>query len=175
MPAFEGKPGEVKGLIVASVARRFAHAEIRRRRGARSASWGLTTCSGIRAGLPPPKPRSPGLSPEMGAIRQRKVGGTEHLSSVKEEHLRAIARKTGLAYAYLDGADPLSGCVRGRGSSAPVVVATDIRALPGRARPFLLLVLFGVLPLRRALARGGCARPPMPRFQHPVTLKEAHI
>jgi mxaL protein len=77
--------------------------------------------------------------------------GNEHLSSVKEEHLRAIAAQTGLDYAYLDGTEALLQAFEAAARPRNVVVATDVRPYPAGLALALLIVLFGALPLYERL------------------------
>jgi mxaL protein len=125
-----------------------------------------------RSGLPPPGSENrPGWHPKwapFGAMPH----GNEHLSSVKEDHLRALAAQTGLAYAYLDGAEALLQAFEAAARPREVVVATDIRPYPAGLALALLVMLYGALPLYERL-RGRRVAIPLLNRHHRFILKEA--
>jgi mxaL protein len=175
MPAFEGKPGEVKGLLVGvggtalSPIPRFDDA------GREIGSYGEgDVLQESRSGMPPPDAETrPGWHPKwapFGAMPH----GNEHLSSVKEEHLRAIAGHTGLTYTRFGGAEALVGSFEASARPREVVVATDIRPYPAALALALLVTLYGALPLYELLLASGHTFPRLGRAQpSPLTLKEA--
>ena len=56
-------------------------------------------------------------------------GGTEHLSSLKEDYLRALAQETGLDYLRLEDSDALLHAMTGKALAIPKTQPTDIRWL----------------------------------------------
>ena len=176
MPAFEGKPGEVKGLIVgvgdAKLSPLAKYDDEGREIGVIGPGDVLQE---LREGQPPPDASSrPGYHPRnapFGAMPP----GTEHLTSLKEQHLRDIAHQTGLAYTTLDGAPALLSAFEAAANRREVVVATDIRPYPASAALILLLIVFGALPLRERLAAGKGAIRARRLHASPAKLKEAHV
>jgi mxaL protein len=157
IPPFEGKPGEVKGLIVGVGGTTLAPIPKFDLQGNEVGTYGEEdVLQENRTGVPPPDAESrPGYHPKwapFGAMPR----GDEHMSSVKEEHLRALAAQTGLAYAHLDGAERLLRDFEAAADPRAVRVAADIRPYPAGLALLLLVILFGVLPLyERLRARPG--------------------
>jgi mxaL protein len=80
--------------------------------------------------------------------------GNEHLSSLKEDHLRALSQGTGLAYRRIDSAAAMSAVLRDPALAQTVTAERDVRAMPTALA--LLLVAAAVLPLpRRRVRRDG--------------------
>ncbi|MGU3538801.1 vWA domain-containing protein [Methylobacterium sp. A54F] len=141
-PPFEGRPGAVRGLIVGAGG--YALAPIPRFDD-RGREAGFVSETDVqqenRFGPPPPDAESrAGYNPRNAPFGSAAAKGTEHLSSVREGHLRALAAQTGLAYAHLEA---------GMDLTRPLRDAATPRALPGRLdpRPFLggaaLVLLLG--------------------------------
>jgi mxaL protein len=174
MPPFEGKPGEVKGLIVGVGGRSLSPIPKFDDSGREIGVYGENdVLQESRAGLPPPgaenRPGWHARNAPFGAMPH----GTEHLSSVKEEHLRAIAAQAGLDYAYLDGTEALLQAFEAAARPRNVVVATDIRPYPAGLALALLFVLFGAFPLyQRARGLGSVIAPFIPRRGVRFSLKE---
>ncbi len=84
----------------------------------------------------------------------RAAGGTEHLSSLKEAHLKELAALTGLGYARLQPSTDLAGMLQSDRTTRSLRVPVDIR-MPLEAAALLLLVL-AIGPIRR-LPRVGPA------------------
>lgn len=61
--------------------------------------------------------------------RDTGAGGTEHLSSLKEDYLRGLARQTGLEYTRLESSAALARALTGATMGIGRVQATDIRWL----------------------------------------------
>jgi mxaL protein len=174
MPGFEGKKGEVSGLLVGVGGKTLSpipkYDDEGREVGVLDAGDVLQES---REGPPPPDASSrPGYHPRnapFGAMPE----GTEHLSSVKEEHLQAIAALTGLSYLYLQSASALLDAFEAVAHPRDVVVATDIRPYPAGFALLLLIILFGVLRLRDWLTRRAVRANPVPSTAD--KLREAYI
>lgn len=153
IPEFEGKPGEVKGLLVGVGGKALSPLPKFDDDGREVGVFGPDdVLQESRSGPPPPDAASrPGYHPKWAPFGNVKVGGTEHLTSVKEDHLRTIASQTGLAYAYLDGGQSLLAAFEAVATPREVIVATDVRSYPAGFALGLLLILFGGVPLRAAL------------------------
>lgn len=177
MPVFEGKPGEVKGVLAGVGGKTLSPIPKYDDEGREIGVMGPDdVLQESRSGPPPPDASSrPGYHPKWAPFGNAKVGGTEHLSSVKEDHLRAIAAQTGLAYLYLDGTSALLKAFEAVANPREVVVATDIRPYPAGLALLLLLILFGALPLRdRLTASKPAARRAAARQKSPAKLEEVY-
>ncbi len=152
LPPFEGKKGEVNGLLVGVGGKTLSpipkYDDNGREIGVLAQNDVLQES---REGPPPPDASSrPGYHPRnapFGAMPE----GTEHLSSVKEEHLEDIARITGLDYVYLQSAGALLDAFKTIAPARNVVVSADIRPYPAGLALLLLIALFVVVPIRDRL------------------------
>ena len=140
-PAFEGKPGAVRGLIVGAGAHGLSPIPRFDDRGRGAGFLGEGDVQQENRSGPPPADAEArdGYNPRNAPFGAAAARGTEHLSSVREPYLRRLAAETGLAYAPLDGPG---------GLARPLVAAATPRPLPGRLdlRPAL-----GALALALAL------------------------
>lgn len=175
MPAFEGEPGKVKGLIVGVGGNTLVPLAKYDNDGREIGVFDENEVpQENRYGPPPPDAESrPGYHPKWAPYGNR-VEGTEHLTSLKEKHLRDIAEKTGLAYVTLDGGGALRNALEAASSPRQVVVATDVRPYPAALALLLLLVVYGVLPLRDRL-RAQSKRAAQQAHSTKAKLEEAHI
>jgi mxaL protein len=132
IPPFEGKPGAVRGLIVGAGGYALAPIPKFNDRGRETGFYAETDVQQENRFGPPPADAESreGYNPRNAPFGGAAARGEEHLSSVREPHLKALAAQTGLAYAHLDGPD---------GLRAPLLAAATPRPLPGRLdlRPFL--------------------------------------
>jgi mxaL protein len=83
-------------------------------------------------------------------------GSHEHLSELREPHLRALAQRTGLGYASLRDASGLAALLRDPTLARATPVPTDLRAIPAAAALLLLCLHFRPGTLRRR--RAGLSR-----------------
>lgn len=109
-----------------------------------------------RLGPPPADASSrPGWHPRNAPWGGAALAGTEHLSALREDHLRALAARTGLGYRPLTDAAALEAALRANGAARrPVTVTVDARPVPAGVALLALLTLYGVLPLRDRLWPG---------------------
>jgi mxaL protein len=87
--------------------------------------------------------------------------GTEHLSSLKETHLRQLAVLTGLGYLRLQPSTDLAAALQGTRAAKRLPVPVDLRA-PLAALALTLLVL-AIGPLRRLPWRRRAVGPAVSR------------
>ncbi|KAB7783216.1 vWA domain-containing protein [Methylorubrum populi] len=131
IPPFEGKPGAVRGLIVGAGGYSLAPIPKFNDRGRETGFYAESDVQQENRFGPPPADAESreGYNPRNAPFGGAAARGEEHLSSVREPHLKALAAQTGLAYAHLDGPD----------LRAPLLAAATPRPLPGRLdpRPFL--------------------------------------
>jgi len=107
---------------------------------------------GIGGSVPQPIPRSDADGNRTGWWRavdvlQRNVPAgqapsREHLSELREPHLRALAAQTGLGYSALHDPAELGRLMRDARLARPARVATDLRAIPALLALLLLCVHF---------------------------------
>jgi len=104
LPEFEGEVGDVHGLLVGVGGKTpvplAKYDDEGRQVGVLGAREVLQE---NRSGLPPPDAASrPGFHPTQAPFGTEPMDNNEHMTSVKEEHLQALASQTGLSYAHLD-------------------------------------------------------------------------
>ncbi|CAO4182272.1 VWA domain-containing protein [Methylorubrum populi] len=132
IPPFEGKPGAVRGLILGTGGYGLSPIPKYNDRGRETGFYAETDVQQENRFGPPPADAESreGYNPRNAPFGGTVAKGEEHLSSVREAHLKALAAQTGLAYAHLDGPDGLRG---------PLLAAATPRPLPGQLdlRPFL--------------------------------------
>ncbi|KMO25871.1 von Willebrand factor A [Methylobacterium indicum] len=152
-PAFEGKPGAVRGLIVGAGGHALAPIPRYDDRGREIGFYGPEDVPHEnRFGPPPPGAETrEGYNPRNAPFGGVAPRGTEHLSSVRETYLRGLAAETGLAYVPLDDPAGLAAALTAVATTRPRPVLLDLRPWLGAAALALLLVLFGLLPWRARL------------------------
>lgn len=103
-PIFEGRPGEVRGLIVGVGGHELSPIPKYDDRGREVGFVGADDVPHeSRFGLPPEgAEQRAGYNARNAPFGAEAAIGVEHLSSVREDYLRDLAGKTGLAYARLD-------------------------------------------------------------------------
>ena len=107
---------------------------------------------GIGGSVPQPIPRTDAEGKRLGYWRagdvlQRNLAAgqprsREHLSELREPHLRALAAQTGLGYSALRDAAGLAALMRDPRLARPARVATDLRGVPAGLALVLLCVFF---------------------------------
>lgn len=155
LPPFEGKPGEVPGLIVGVGGKTLVPLLKYDDSGREVGNLGpYDVLQENRFGPPPPDASSrPGWHPRQAPFGDFPVDNNNHMSSVKEEHLEAIAAVTGLTYVHLESTGALVQDLERVAPPRKVRLAADVRAYPVGLALLLLAILFGVLPLQELLAR----------------------
>lgn len=128
-PEFEGKLGEVKGLVVGVGARSKSPIPKFDDEGRETGSYGPDDVpQENRTGPPPPDAESrPGYHPKFAPFGTDPPVGDEHLSSVRFEHLTAIATKAGLAYVELSQTPDLMAAVSRHAHAKAIAVEADLR------------------------------------------------
>ncbi|MFD0935503.1 vWA domain-containing protein, partial [Methylobacterium trifolii] len=103
LPAFEGRPGAVRGLIVGAGGYALSPIPKFDDRGRETGFVGEADVQQENRFGPPPADAETreGYNPRNAPFGASAAKGTEHLSAVREAHLRALAAQTGLAYAHL--------------------------------------------------------------------------
>lgn len=149
-PAFDGRPGAVRGLIVGAGA--YALSPIPRydELGREKGFYGeADVAQENRFGPPPGDAESrEGYNPRNAPFGAAAARGTEHLSSVREPYLKRLAGATGLAYAHLDGPGEIDASVREATTPRALKGSLDPRPILGAvALALVLATLCASLPL----------------------------
>ncbi|MBB5047141.1 mxaL protein [Rhodopseudomonas rhenobacensis] len=149
VPEFDGKPGAVSGLIVGvggdvkSSIPKFDDSG--REIGAYRPH---DVAQDNRHGLPPAGGEAvAGWHPRNAPFGAAAAIGDEHLSSLREPHLRELAELTGLGYRRLGSDRALLDAVHQTLRRRSLVEPTEIGVYPAAAALVLLAVLYGLLPL----------------------------
>lgn len=157
IPPFEGKAGEVKGLIVGVGGP--AKSPIPKFDGD-GREIGVYRVQDVphdnRHGLPPEgAEHAEGWNARNAPFGARAAVGDEHLSSLREQHLRDLADSTGLGYLRLGDDAALLAAVHQAMRKRGLVVRTDIGIYPAIGALALLAVIYGLLPLLSAVRRSS--------------------
>lgn len=96
-------------------------------------------------GQPADPSKIEGYVPRNGPWGNKAKGGTEHLSSVKEKHLKVLAEKSRLKYHHLQSSPELLKALTDEDFSISHVHLTDLSYIP--AAIGLLLLVFVYLPI----------------------------
>jgi mxaL protein len=134
-PTFEGRAGEVRGLIVGVGGYELSPIPKFDDRGREVGFLGLDDVPHeSRFGLPPEgAERREGYNARNAPFGAAAAIGVEHLSSVKEDYLRSLAGKTGLSYAHLEDGKRLWSDYAAVASVRPREAAFDLRPFFGAA------------------------------------------
>ena len=152
LPPFVAKPGEVGGLIVGVGGHGKAPLTKYDEEGREAGIYGAQDLpQENRAGPPPPDATSrPGYHPKWAPFGNAVVNNNEHVAYIREEHLKELARITGLAYVYLRPGENLVPALAEAVRPRPATVDSDVRQYPAGLALVLLVVLYGLLPLAGA-------------------------
>lgn len=93
------------------------------------------------------------------------VLGQEHLSALREDYLRDLARRAGLGYHRLQNADQLAIQLTDPAATTPTAAVLDLRAVPATVALLMLLAVYAVPP-----ACSWWQRRPMHRAALPSSL-----
>jgi mxaL protein len=134
-PTFEGRAGEVRGLVVGVGGYELSPIPKFDDRGLDIGFLGVDDVPHeSRFGLPPEgAERREGYNARNAPFGATAAVGVEHLSSVKEDYLRSLAEKTGLAYAHLEDGKRLWKDYAAVASARPREAALDLRPFFGAA------------------------------------------
>ena len=141
---YEGKPGDVGGLVVGIGARTFSPLLKYDEEGREIGTYKQQEVpQENRTGPPPPDAESrPGYHPKWAPFGNAVVNNKEHLAIVREAYLKQLAGVTGLTYAYLpDDRDllaPFTPAAHPRSLERPA----DISAIPAGLALAMLTLLF---------------------------------
>lgn len=154
-PAFEGKPGAVRGLIVGAGGYALSPIPKFNDRGRETGFFGPGEVQQENRFGPPPVDAESrdGYNPRNAPFGARAATGSEHLSSVREPHLKRLATETGLAYAHLDGPGTLLRPLVAAATPRPLAGSLDLRPFLATAALALLVAVFAAVPARALQTR----------------------
>ncbi|MCJ8144055.1 VWA domain-containing protein [Ancylobacter sp. A5.8] len=146
LPAFDGEPGKVAGVLVGVGGTEPSPIPKFDRDGREVGFYGESDVPQENRSGPPPAdaPSRAGYNPRNAPWGGEAATGTEHLSAMRAEHLRAIAAQTGLGYAALSTPATVISAVEAGTRARPVEVRVDTSALPAAFALLSLTALFGV-------------------------------
>jgi mxaL protein len=153
LPDFDGKVGEVRGLLLGIGGKDKVPMPKFDDDGHEIGAYGpMDVPQENHSGAPPPDAHlRPGYHPKWAPFGSDAPKGEEHLSSVKSEHIAAMAVKVGLAHADLIDAPDLLKAIAGNARTRPVEVAVDIRPVPASLALALLACLYAAPLVARAV------------------------
>lgn len=148
LPEFAGKAGDVQGLLVGAGGKDKSPIPKFDFDGREIGTWGPQDVPHENRTGPPPADAAsrPGYHPRYAPYGAAAAEGEEHLSSVRDSHLKTLADQTGLAYVSLAETGNLVVALQAAGRSRTVEVAADIRSYPAAVALFLLILLSAVMP-----------------------------
>lgn len=152
-PTFDGRAGELHGLIVGVGGYELSPIPKFDDRGREIGFLGVDDVPHeSRFGLPPEgAERREGYNARNAPFGAAAAVGVEHLSSVKEDYLRSLAEKTGLAYAHLEDGKRLWTDYAAVASVRMREAAFDLRPLLGAAAALFCFLAAAGPSLVRAL------------------------
>jgi mxaL protein len=162
---FDGKPGDVGGVILGVGGDTLVPIPKRDREGTFLGYWAADEVpqTDLYSRGRPTSVAGESMVDENGQPeRPMAATGTEHLSSLKEAHLRELATETGLSYQRLQTADALEEELTQPALARTQSLATPVRAVPAVIALLLLLVLVSP-PLRRPARVTALTRTAVPR------------
>ena len=148
-PPFDGKRGEVKGLIVGVGDLKLSPIPKTDPLGRPLGFWGPDEVLQV-------DPRSLGRGASVGGEQMTEEGsaaaaplpgstpGSEHLSSLREAYLQLLAAQTGLAYQRLGGSEAFIDALTAPSLARPVAARADLRFVPAGLALLLLLARHGL-------------------------------
>jgi mxaL protein len=157
-PPFEGEAGKVRGLVVGVGGANLVPIPKFDESGHETGFWAAADVPHEnRSGQPPADASSrPGWHPRNAPFGGVTAAGNEHLTSVREAHLEALAHQTGLGYVGLTLDTPLHAVLAGQARPRLIRSSVDLRPVPGAFALAALVMIFAGLPMierRRAHRR----------------------
>lgn len=162
-PRFRGEPGAINGLIVGVGGHALTPIPKYNDEGEQVGFLGPDDVQqATRFGVPPTDMSDrAGYQPRNAPWGAAAPTGNEHLTYVHEEHLRELAKKTGLGYHHLVDAAGLSDALQTRAVARTIKAEADVRFIPASVALALLVCLYALAPVvaRRRRVPGRAPRP----------------
>jgi mxaL protein len=154
LPPFEGKPGEVKGLLVGVGGHDKVPIPKFDNEGRVMGVYGPHDVpQENHSGPPPPDAeKRPGYHPKWAPFGTSEVAGDEHLTSVRTEHLVAIGRVTGLSYTGLLETPRVYNAFATAAKPRRVQASVDLSPIPAAIALALIASIYAVPLISSAAA-----------------------
>ncbi len=148
-PPFEGRAGEVRGLIVGTGGYELSPIPKFDDHGREVGFYGSEDVPhDNRFGLPPPgSEQREGYNARNAPFGAAVAVGVEHLSSVRESYLQSLSEKTGLSYAHLADSGRLLNAFESAATPQYRAFALSLRPALGMSAAALLISLYILLPV----------------------------
>lgn len=148
MPEFEGTLGKVKGIVLGVGGHEKVPLPKFDDDGHEIGIYGPEDLpQENRTGTPPPDAHlRPGYHPKWAPFGTDPPEGDEHLTSVRSDHLAAMAAKVAMTHVDLVDTPRLLPALSASAHTRPVEVAVDVRPVSAAAALLLLVALY-LLPL----------------------------
>ncbi|MBB4200163.1 hypothetical protein CCR94_03180 [Rhodoblastus sphagnicola] len=174
-PAFDGRIGDVHGLIVGVGGYELSPIPKYDDSGREIGFQGVNDVPHEnRSGGPPPDAEQrEGYDPRNAPFGSRAMVGSEHLSSVREPYLKSLAETTGLRYVHLETADALSRAYRAAAHPRALDAALDLRPACAAIAALMLLALYILPPLLSRLSANRARRAERLRAPSPKPERKA--
>lgn len=145
-PPFEGKIGDVKGLIVGVGGTEKVPIPKFDGEGRQAGVYGPSDVpQDNRIGAAPPGAEGrEGYNPRNAPFGALPASGDEHLSSVKTAHLQELAEKTGLTYVELQKSDGISDALMASTKSRVVATSMNMAYVPASLALLSMVLLYGL-------------------------------
>jgi mxaL protein len=145
-PPFEGKPGDVKGLIVGIGGTEKSPIPKFDDDGRQVGVYGPSDVpQDNRIGAAPPAAdKREGFNPRNAPFGALPESGDEHLTSVKTAHLQELAEKTGLKYVELQKAGSIASPLTTSTKARIVPASTNMAYVPASLALLSMVLLYGL-------------------------------
>jgi mxaL protein len=152
-PTFEGEPGKVRGLVVGVGETKLVPIPKFDDTGREIGFWSAADVPHEnRSGAPPTDASSrPGWHPRNAPFGAADLTGNEHLTAVREDHLQALARETGLGYVRLAEDGSFSTALAAQARRRLIETSVDLRPLSAALALAALVTIFAGLPFTERL------------------------
>ncbi|WP_245257407.1 vWA domain-containing protein [Methylocapsa acidiphila] len=166
-PQFEGKAGQVKGLVIGVGGYDLSPIPKFDEFGQETGFWRPSDVPNENMSAPPPPgaEEREGFNPRNAPFGGTAAGGHEYLSAVDEAHLKDLAAETGLRYAHLESVPSLMTALDAAVAQRPAYVAVGVAWIPAGLSLALLVTVYGLLPLLDRRAAGLLIQPRKDRRQ----------
>jgi mxaL protein len=148
-PPFEEEAGVVHGIVVGVGGTTLVPIPRFDRDGHEAGFYAMDDVPQENRLGPPPQAAETreGWHPRNAPFGAKAARGNEHLTSVREDHLRAIAKAAGLSYQRLSDSHDLAEALSTTLHPHPITAQADLSPIPAALALLFFLVLFGTLPL----------------------------
>lgn len=151
---YDGKPGDVRGLLVGVGGDQLTPIPKFDDFGRENGFFSMADVpQASRIGPPPADAENlPGYNPRNNPFGDMPAGD-EHLTSLREPHLKELGRLTGLGYTRLSSPDALADAIEANSRATEAEAPLDLSPIPAAAAFAILLAVYAAPFVRGRLAR----------------------